>query len=143
MENSDPRTFENVQVFAGDNFYDPANARYKNLRYERRPEGKLLMIKKEKSLPLLIFLLFLASCTIGYQARCYAIRGYNDGGVFQDKTFGECLSLCCDDPQCRSFDYQEVSAGPNCAVSSHTKEEVGTDYQKDCSYNWHYHEVGG
>ena len=47
-ENSDPRTFENVQVFAGDNFYDPANARYKNLKYERRPEGKFLMLKKEK-----------------------------------------------------------------------------------------------
>ena len=40
-ENSDPRTFENVKVFAGDNFFDPADAIYKNLEYERRPEGKL------------------------------------------------------------------------------------------------------
>ena len=39
-ENRDPRTFENVQVFAGDNFNDPANARYMNLEYERRPEGE-------------------------------------------------------------------------------------------------------
>ena len=49
VENSDPRTFENVQVFAGDIFMDTPNARYKNLEYERierRPEGKLFMILK-------------------------------------------------------------------------------------------------
>ena len=44
VENSDPRTFKNVQVFVGENFMAPADARYKNLKYERRPEGKLLIV---------------------------------------------------------------------------------------------------
>ena len=44
IENKDPRTFENVQIFAGDNFYNPASATYKNLEYENLPEGNYLMI---------------------------------------------------------------------------------------------------
>ena len=44
VENRDPRTFENVQIFAGDHFYNPASATYKNLKYENLPEGNYLMI---------------------------------------------------------------------------------------------------
>ena len=44
VENRDPRTFENVQIFAGDNFYNPASATYKNLKYENLPKGNYLMI---------------------------------------------------------------------------------------------------
>ena len=41
IENKDPRTFKNVQVFASDNFNDPANATYKSLKYKNLPEGTL------------------------------------------------------------------------------------------------------
>ena len=34
LENLDPRSFEDVRVYVGDSFNDPANARYKNLQYE-------------------------------------------------------------------------------------------------------------
>ena len=34
QENYDPRSFDDVRVYAGDSFNDPANARYKNLQYE-------------------------------------------------------------------------------------------------------------
>ena len=39
IENTDPRTFENVQVFVGDSFHDPANAKLRNLVYEFLLEG--------------------------------------------------------------------------------------------------------
>ena len=44
VENKDPRTFKNVQIFAGDKFHNPASATYKNLKYENLPEGNYLMI---------------------------------------------------------------------------------------------------
>ena len=34
LENFDPRSFDDVRVYAGDSFNDPANAIYKNLHYE-------------------------------------------------------------------------------------------------------------
>ena len=34
LENNDPRSFENVQIYAGDYFNEPANALYQNLQYE-------------------------------------------------------------------------------------------------------------
>ena len=34
LENNDPRKFENVNIYAGDSFNDPANARLKNLQYD-------------------------------------------------------------------------------------------------------------
>ena len=39
LENNDPRSFENVRIYAGDYFNDPANARLGNLEYESQ-EGK-------------------------------------------------------------------------------------------------------
>ena len=39
LENNDPRSFENVRIFAGDSFNDPANARFKNLKYENIEEN--------------------------------------------------------------------------------------------------------
>ena len=33
------KDYKGVQVFAGDRFNDPANARYKNLKYETLPDG--------------------------------------------------------------------------------------------------------
>ena len=43
-ENTDPRTFENVKVFTGDNFEQPTNAKYKNLVYENIPVGGKIII---------------------------------------------------------------------------------------------------
>ena len=34
VKNSDPRTFDNVKVYAGDRFHLPANADYMNLAWE-------------------------------------------------------------------------------------------------------------
>ena len=42
LENNDPRSFENVEIYSGDYFNDPAIALYKNLQYESH-EGKSLM----------------------------------------------------------------------------------------------------
>ena len=88
-------------------------------------------------------LFFLASCRVGYKAPCHYISLHDDRGLFPDKSFDECLSLCCADPQCRSFDYNDVKTGENCGLSSYTKEEVGDSYLYNCAKNWHYHEVGG
>ena len=38
LENNDPKSFENVRIYAGDSFNDPANASLKNLKYEKIPE---------------------------------------------------------------------------------------------------------
>ena len=40
-ENTDPRTFRDVKVFASDNFHPAADARYKNLVWEQQDQGKL------------------------------------------------------------------------------------------------------
>ena len=34
MENKDPRTFQNVKVFAGNNFFPAADVTYRNLVWE-------------------------------------------------------------------------------------------------------------
>ena len=34
MENKDPRTFQDVRVFAGDNFYPEADGQFRNLIWE-------------------------------------------------------------------------------------------------------------
>ena len=39
LENNDPRSFENVKIYAGDSFNDPANARLKNLQYDNIEEN--------------------------------------------------------------------------------------------------------
>ena len=38
IENTRPKEFKGVQVFAGDRFNDPSNAKYKNLKYETLPD---------------------------------------------------------------------------------------------------------
>ena len=38
VENKDPRTFKDVKVFAGDNFYIASDASYKNLVWENGKE---------------------------------------------------------------------------------------------------------
>ena len=45
QENYDPRSFEDVRVYAGDSFNDPANARYKNLHYENIEEDPITIGK--------------------------------------------------------------------------------------------------
>ena len=59
-----------------------------------------------------------------------------------DKTYEECLSLCCANPDCKAID-QRQSDGYNCALSSVTRYEVGTDYTTtSCGVNeWNYYEV--
>ena len=39
LENNDPRSFENVKIYAGDSFNDPAGARFKNLQYDNIEEN--------------------------------------------------------------------------------------------------------
>ena len=39
LKNDDPRPFENVRIYAGDSFNDPASARFKNLKYDNIEEG--------------------------------------------------------------------------------------------------------
>ena len=46
LENFDPRSFEDVRVYAGDSFNDPANARYKNLQYENIEEDQVTIGKR-------------------------------------------------------------------------------------------------
>ena len=41
IHNKDPRSFENVKIYAGDSFNDPANARFKNLQYENIEENQI------------------------------------------------------------------------------------------------------
>ena len=41
LENYDPRKFENVNIYAGDSFNDPANARLKNLEYYNIEENPI------------------------------------------------------------------------------------------------------
>ena len=42
MENTKPKVFEDVKVFAGDNFFKASDATYKNLIWENN--GKILII---------------------------------------------------------------------------------------------------
>ena len=39
MENTDPRPFPGVAVFAGDNFHPPVDGRYRNLVWEHNFRG--------------------------------------------------------------------------------------------------------
>ena len=41
LENNDPKSFENVRIYAGDSFNDPANARLKNLEYYNIEENPI------------------------------------------------------------------------------------------------------
>ena len=48
VENKNPRSFENVKVFAGDDFRDPVDGGYRNLVWENLLEyPKLLTIKDD------------------------------------------------------------------------------------------------
>ena len=40
VENTNPQSFEDVKVFAGDNFYPASDATYKNLVWESNANGK-------------------------------------------------------------------------------------------------------
>ena len=42
VENTDARAFEEVQVFAGDNFYPPTDGSYRNLIWQKKPSVKYL-----------------------------------------------------------------------------------------------------
>jgi len=44
VENTDPRTFKDVRVFAGDNFYPPTDGSYSNLIWESFPRCKSLSV---------------------------------------------------------------------------------------------------
>ena len=43
MENTNPQSFEDVKVFAGDNFYPAADASYMNLKWENKGNKELLI----------------------------------------------------------------------------------------------------
>ena len=58
-----------------------------------------------------------------------AIKDHNQGGISTQKTWEECLELCCKDIQCKSFDY--VSTSGNCYISHNKWDEVGQQYRKE------------
>ena len=43
MENTNPLSYENVKVFAGDDYHPAADARYKNLKLEDRGKQQITL----------------------------------------------------------------------------------------------------
>ena len=61
---------------------------------------------------------------------------------FNDISYGECLTKCCENPSCRTFDYRNGN-GYNCAIIYKTKEEVGDNFKEGCDRNgWNHYELG-
>ena len=72
VENTDPRAFKDVKVFAGDNFLDPADGSYSNLVWESLSRSK--------------------ACQAGwsqFDGNCYK---YFDNSVKWDEAREHCLS---------------------------------------------------
>ena len=69
LENNDPRKFENVNIYAGDSFNYPANARLKNLQYNNIEDTPITIGNRqidrhvtEKSFQKCLLTLFLNIC---------------------------------------------------------------------------------
>ena len=56
---------------------------------------------------------------------------------YHDKSFEDCLTLCCENRMCKSFDHGDHS-GYNCAIISTTKDEVSL---VPGSKQWSHYEV--
>ena len=78
--------------------------------------------------------------------RCTKLTGFNNRGEFEDTNWFKCARLCCQDPQCKSFQHRHQQ-GLNCALNSVTKDEVDDIgsfvSEATCSIvsGWNYNEI--
>ena len=71
----------------------------------------------------------------------WAISQHNEGGVFKQKTWEECLELCCKDPNCKSFDHN-IDGERKCCISHQTMESVAQRYRnKNTGPKWSYSKI--
>lgn len=66
----------------------------------------------------------------------HEIHGFN-ANSFDHKTREECAALCCADPECRSYDWREITSrdgGFNCAIAHVAKDDalIGAAYRSCC-----------
>ena len=66
---------------------------------------------------------YLGKCSIGFRA-CAHILGYN-AYVKKDYSYDECLSRCCADPKCKSFDFNNKDG---CYIQYKDRKDVGNAY---------------
>ena len=67
--------------------------------------------------------LYLGNCGIGFRA-CAHIRGHNAYRI-QDCSYDDCLSRCCADPKCKSFDFNNKDG---CYIQYKDRKDVGNAY---------------
>ena len=74
--------------------------------------------------------LYLGNCGIGFRA-CAHIRGHNAYRI-QDCSYDDCLSRCCADPKCKSFDFDLQN--DRCAIQYNNRKDVGENWfiKGDC-----------
>ena len=71
---------------------------------------------------------YLGKCSIGFRA-CAHIRGHNAYRI-QDCSYDDCLSRCCADPKCKSFDFNNKDG---CYIQYKNRKDVGNAYvTNDC-----------
>ena len=66
---------------------------------------------------------YLGKCGIGFRA-CAHIRG-NNAYVKKDYSYDDCLSRCCADPKCKSFDFNNKDG---CYIQYKNRKDVGNAY---------------
>ena len=73
---------------------------------------------------------YLGKCGIGFRA-CAHIRG-NNAYVKKDYSYDDCLSRCCADPKCKSFDFDLQNN--RCAIQYTNRKDVGENWFRkgDC-----------
>ena len=89
---------------------------------------------------------YLKSCYPGFPGKCsakrkvgWAIRDHNEGGCYTN-TWEKCLELCCQDPKCKSFDYNTDNSG--CCISHRTMEGVAQGKRwKNAPKKWSYSKI--
>ena len=73
----------------------------------------------------------IGNCNIGFRT-CGYIRGNNER-VLEDISYDECLSLCCADPQCKSFDFESIL---KCFIQYKNREDVGDAFiETECGFD--------
>ena len=90
------------------------------------------------------FFLQVESCKLGEEYPCSGIFGHTKK-KFYEKRYEECLSLCCKDPKCQSFDHRMAPKYKyNCAIIYETINDAGDAYRngtcEDVSL-WNHYKV--
>ena len=71
----------------------------------------------------------------------WSIAGHNEGGIHLHKTWEECLEMCCNDVNCKSFDHF-INDEMRCAISHKTMDGVDNwKRDKNSGPNWSYNEL--